>query len=68
MTHLERDSWFNTGSMVALVFASLVWKGPTLKVRVMHAAILLAVFLLVRYLYAKFSRIPAQDAVAETEE
>lgn len=68
MTHLERDSWFNTGSMVALVFASLVWKGPTLKVRVMHAGILLAVFLLARYLYAKFSRIPAQDAVAETEE
>ena len=67
MTRLERDSWFNTGSMVALVFASLIWKGPTLKVRLVHAAILLAIFLLVRFLYTRFSRTPAQDAVAETE-
>ena len=67
MTKLERDSWFNTGSMVVLVFASLVWKGPTIKVRVLHAAILFATFLLVRFLYTKFSRTPAQGAVAENE-
>lgn len=55
MTRAERDSWFNTGSMVALVFASLVWKGPNLKVRLLHATILLTLFLLVRFIYTRFS-------------
>ena len=68
MTNGERDSFFNTGSLVALVFASLVWKGPTLKVRSLHAAILFGAFLLVRFAYQQFSKRWAQHVASESEE
>lgn len=68
MTNIERDSWFNTGSLVALVFVSLVWKGPTLKVRSIHAALLFAAFLLVRFAYTRFTRPAVQDSSPESEE
>ena len=68
MTALERDSWFNTGAMVALVFASLVWKGPNLKVRAIHAAILFGAFLLVRAAYTHFTRPKPQAATPDSDE
>lgn len=68
MTSLERDSWFNTGSFVLLVFVSLVWKGPTLKVRSIHAALLFAAFMLVRFLYTRLTRPSTENGHPESNE
>lgn len=68
MTSTERDSWFNTGTLVALVFVSLAWKGATLKVRLIHAAFLFAAFLLVRFAYARFTRPPLAEIDPESKD
>ena len=68
MTNLERDSWFNTGSMVLLVFVSPVWKGPNLKVRSVHAVLLFTIFLLVRVAYARFTRPAVERSNPENKD